>query len=72
MNIKKKKAKKSIEAMVIYTNPSFPLDEENVFHSGYYYKSLNDFHRQNIGYKALILIPKESFPKSGSSNRMKR
>ena len=47
----------------IYTDPSFPLEADNVFLSGKY-KSLRDFKKQNPEYKPLVVYNLDSYLES--------
>jgi hypothetical protein len=60
----KKKCTRSVENMIIYTDPDFPLTSENIYHSCLFYKSWQDFEKKNEGMQALIIIPKGNLPRS--------
>jgi hypothetical protein len=67
-----KATKRSIENMVIYTDPGFTLSAENVFHSFGFYRDVKHFERVNEGMKVLILIPKADLPKSKRKKKTSR
>lgn len=60
----KKKCKQSVENLIIYTDPDYTLDSENIFNSARFYKSWQEFEKLNHGMQALIIIPKRDLPKS--------
>lgn len=60
----KTKTKRSLENLIIYTDPDFPLESDNVFHSYRYYKSISEFERLNKGMECLIIIPKGNLPRA--------
>lgn len=60
----KAKTKRSTENLIIYTDPSFPLASDNIFTTAEFYTSFQEFEKLNEGMKALVIVPKDSLPKS--------
>lgn len=54
-----KRVKKQEWFIVVYTDPSFPMDDTNVFQTVKAYKSVKDFNKMSgmEGMKVLLLVP---------------